>query len=72
LIGRVTEKILGLILLGLTFGTLYLIYGKHEKYDQIIEEYEVKGENERQQIYKSARKRLLILFLVCWLYPYSA
>jgi Ca2+/Na+ antiporter len=62
--GRLLGRLVGAILLAAAFGVVYLIFGKQEKYDGIIREYERKPAAEQLQIFKSGMKKFFLVFVI--------
>jgi Ca2+/Na+ antiporter len=62
--GRATGRLVGIFFLAVIYGSIYQFYGKQEKYEAIIRDYETLSDEEQNEVYKRGMKHFFIAFIV--------
>lgn len=62
--GRALGRVVGIGVLALAYGGIYILYGKKEKYDALIKEYEMLSDEQQNEVYKNGMKRFFIAFII--------
>lgn len=62
--GRATGRLVGVFFLAVIYGAIYQFYGKQDKYEAIIHEYETLSDEAQNDVYKRGMKHFFIAFIV--------
>jgi hypothetical protein len=65
--GKAMGRIGALLLFAISYGSMYVLYGKQDKFDALIASYEGLTIDEQESIYKKTMRQILTVFVVLML-----